>query len=309
MSNLTVIKEQEVLGRTFRVYGTFEDPLMLAKDVAGWIDYSSDKVGQMLKTVDEDEKLTSPIHYSGQVREMWFLTEDGLYEVLMQSRKPIAKAFKKEVKKILKALRKGTLSVPSYQIEDDVERATKWIEERKNFEKVAYAYKKTSDERNLLAKEVITHEERLGESKNLHTVTLIAGKFGLTANKLNSILVEQGIQYKQGKTYHLYANYKDTGIAEHVAVTVAEGKVMYNLKWTEKGFQFIARTLLSLGYTTQAPINSFHSRFNLLSEGYTDNSEEIKNLPSTIRDMTEVDLDTLLKADVVNLPMPKREHN
>ncbi|WP_300854391.1 BRO family protein, partial [uncultured Clostridium sp.] len=32
----------------------------------------------------------------------WFLTEDGLYEVLMQSRKPIAKAFKKEVKKILK---------------------------------------------------------------------------------------------------------------------------------------------------------------------------------------------------------------
>lgn len=48
----------------------------------------------MLRTVDEDEKLTSPIHYSGQVREMWFLTEDGLYEVLMQSRKSIAKQFK-----------------------------------------------------------------------------------------------------------------------------------------------------------------------------------------------------------------------
>lgn len=306
MSNLTLIKEQEVLGREFKMYGTFEEPLFLAKDVAEWIDYNKDKVGQMLRTVDEDEKLTSPIHYSGQVREMWFLTEDGLYEVLMQSRKPIAKAFKKEVKKILKALRKGTLSVPSYQIEDDVERATKWIEERKNFEKVAYAYKKTSDERNLLAKEVITHEERLGESKNLHTVTLIAGKFGLTANKLNSILVDQGIQYKRGKTYHLYANYKDTGIAEHVAVTVAEGKVMYNLKWTEKGFQFIARTLLSLGYTTQAPINSFQTRFNLLTEGYTDNSDEIKNLSDTIRDMTEVDLDSILRADVVDLPMPKK---
>ena len=39
---------------------------------------------------------------SGQSREMTFLTEDGLYEVLMQSRKPIAKAFKKEVKQILK---------------------------------------------------------------------------------------------------------------------------------------------------------------------------------------------------------------
>lgn len=45
----------------------------------------------MLNKIDEDEKVISPLHYSGQVREMWFLTEDGLYEVLMQSRKPIAK--------------------------------------------------------------------------------------------------------------------------------------------------------------------------------------------------------------------------
>ncbi len=58
----------------------------------------------MLNNVDEDEKLTYVIHNSGQNREMWFLTEDGLYEVLMQSRKPIAKAFKKEVKKILRSV-------------------------------------------------------------------------------------------------------------------------------------------------------------------------------------------------------------
>ena len=42
----------------------------------------------------------------GGVQEMWFLTEDGVYEVLMQSRKPMAKAFKKEVKKVLKEIRK-----------------------------------------------------------------------------------------------------------------------------------------------------------------------------------------------------------
>ena len=36
---------------------------------------------------------------------MWFLTEDGLYEVLMQSRKPIARRFKRAVKDILKDLR------------------------------------------------------------------------------------------------------------------------------------------------------------------------------------------------------------
>ncbi|MEC3570993.1 Bro-N domain-containing protein [Bacillus thuringiensis] len=50
-------------------------------------------ISLMLNNVDEDEKLTYTIHNSGQNREMWFLNEDGLYEVLMQSRKPIAKQF------------------------------------------------------------------------------------------------------------------------------------------------------------------------------------------------------------------------
>lgn len=71
--------------------------------MAEWIDYSkrsdgSYQVGQMLKSVDEDEKISTVNNFNG--KEMWFLTEDGLYKVLMQSRKPIAKAFKKEVKKI-----------------------------------------------------------------------------------------------------------------------------------------------------------------------------------------------------------------
>jgi anti-repressor protein len=106
MNQLQVIEQREVLGKEFRIYGDTDNPLFLAKDVAEWIEYSVDKVGQMIDSIDEDEKLTSPIYYRGQVRNMWFLTEDGLYEVLMQSRKPIAKEFKKKVKEILKTLRK-----------------------------------------------------------------------------------------------------------------------------------------------------------------------------------------------------------
>ena len=73
----------------------------------------------MLKTVDEDEKVTSPIHYSGQVRNMYFLTEDGLYEILMQSRKPIARVFKKEVKVILKAIRRDGGYIATNEDDDD----------------------------------------------------------------------------------------------------------------------------------------------------------------------------------------------
>ena len=103
MSNMVVIKETEVLGRMFKVYGTVEEPLFLAKDVAEVIEHSNPRM--MLKSVDEDEKVVNNVYTLGGTQETWFLTEDGLYEVLMQSRKPIAKAFKKEVKKILKALR------------------------------------------------------------------------------------------------------------------------------------------------------------------------------------------------------------
>lgn len=105
MNNINVIDEREVLGFDFKIYGDAENPLFLAKDVANWIEHN--KPSEMIANVDNDEKLKAIISHSGQSREMWFLTEDGLYEVLMQSRKPIAKEFKKKVKEILKELRKG----------------------------------------------------------------------------------------------------------------------------------------------------------------------------------------------------------
>lgn len=79
--------------------------MVLAKDVANWIEHN--QVTRMIELVDEDEKLKCLLSTSGQRREMWFLTEDGLYEVLMQSRKPIAKAFKKEVNKNIKRFETG----------------------------------------------------------------------------------------------------------------------------------------------------------------------------------------------------------
>ncbi|MDU6296051.1 phage antirepressor KilAC domain-containing protein [Clostridium celatum] len=103
-NELTVIDERELLGKQFRMYGSYENPLFLAKDVAEWIEHQH--ITKMLNGIDEEEKLIEQIVHAGQRREMWFLTEDGFYEVLMQSRKPIAKQFKKEVKLILKQIRK-----------------------------------------------------------------------------------------------------------------------------------------------------------------------------------------------------------
>lgn len=106
MGNLEIIDERVLLNKNFRIYGTFESPIFLAKDVAEWIEYDLSSVNKLVSLVDDSEKVRNNIPTPGGSQETWFLTEDGLYEVLMQSRKPIAKQFKKEVKNILKTIRK-----------------------------------------------------------------------------------------------------------------------------------------------------------------------------------------------------------
>lgn len=102
MEEIRVISKSTFLGREIDVYGTAYEPLFKAKDVAEWIELSN--VSDMVNRIDCEE--VTKFNLGGLQGETWFLTEDGLYEVLMQSRKPIAKQFKKGVKTILRQIRK-----------------------------------------------------------------------------------------------------------------------------------------------------------------------------------------------------------
>ena len=104
MTELKVLNEQDICGKNFKIYGTVDEPLFLAKDIAELIEHSD--VSTMLKMVDENEKLTQTLFVSGQNRKVWMVTEDGMYEILMKSDKPIAKELKSQIKVILKTIRK-----------------------------------------------------------------------------------------------------------------------------------------------------------------------------------------------------------
>ena len=101
MQELQLVATGNLFGKELRIYSSIEHPLFLAKDVADWIGYEVSNVSKMVKNVNEDEKLIARTNNTSAT----FLTEDGLYEVLMQSRKPIAKQFKAQVKAILKEIR------------------------------------------------------------------------------------------------------------------------------------------------------------------------------------------------------------
>jgi Prophage antirepressor len=105
-NELKVIDERTVLGKNFRIFGTFDDPLFLAKDVAEWIEHSNTSKMISDAGLTETDVITQRVGTLTNSYSALFLTEDGLYEVLMQSRKPLAKEFKKQVKEILKTIRK-----------------------------------------------------------------------------------------------------------------------------------------------------------------------------------------------------------
>ena len=195
---IKVIDEREVLGKHFRVYGDIENPLFLAKDVAEWIEHSD--VSKMIRSVDEEEKLIGTLFLSGQKREVWFLEEDGLYEVLMQSRKPIAKQFKKEVKKILKQIRlTGGAVIEDREEEfinnyftsfsDDVKKAMV-LDLRNQMKK----YKVELEEKTKIIKQIEISEN----SMLVRDVAKIASKNGIKIGekKLYNILREWGLIFK-----------------------------------------------------------------------------------------------------------------
>ena len=238
---LQIINEQEVLGKHFAVYGTVDEPLFVAKDVAEWIEYDVSSVNKMLDKIDEDEKLVGTLFRSGQNREAWFLTENGLYEVLMQSRKPLAKEFKKKVKEILKSIRKHGL----YAIDDLLENPDMAIAALQKLKEERQLRLKAQEEvaqKNQIIQELqlkATYYDLVLQNKSLVAISVIAKDYGMSAKKLNKILHELKIQFKQGETWLLYQKYAGKGYTQSKTHTIDADYSKMHTYWTQKGRLFL----------------------------------------------------------------------
>ena len=218
MQKLKTLQTSNLLGREFTIYGTVENPLFLARDVAEMIGHSD--ISTMMRVVDEDEKYrdTNPNNVCGG-QSAWFLTEDGLYEVLMQSRKPIAKEFKKGVKTILKEIRKngGYIAISE---EDDAEMIlAKAL-------KVADATIKRKEQQLLEQKEQIDKQiktinkmkplaeycSELLQSDSTYTLTQVSKDLGFKSVYKFLDWANKNILYKQSNQWLPTAKYSDKGL-------------------------------------------------------------------------------------------------
>lgn len=256
MNEIQVLQKTTLLGKELTVYGNAENPLFLAKDVAEWIEYaktSQDKydVSRMVGTVDEDEKLVRTIFVSGQNRQVWMLTENGLYEVLMQSRKPIAKQFKKGVKAILKEIRTkgGYMAVKSDDTPEEIMAkaillANSTIERQKERISVLETEKNLVEEQNRLMAPKAAYFDNVLQSEGLITTNIIANELGMSAKKLYKILKDLGVLYNQNGVYMLYAKYRGLGYDKYrthtyTSDTTGMQVAKQYLCWAQLGRKFI----------------------------------------------------------------------
>ena len=258
-----VLNQTELLGPQFTVYGTAENPMFLAREIAECIDYDKTSLNKLVASVDDDEKGRNIIPTPGGNQQVWFLTEGGLYEVLMQSRKPIAKQFKKGVKQILHEVRTtgGYISTKQEDTPEEIMARALTIaqatlakrEERLKQLEAENAQKQIIIERKdeeisikddtikVLAPKGKCYDEIMS-SEGLVTTNMIAAFLGVSAIKLNKLLCEWGVQYRQSSVYFLTAKYRSKGFTKHVPYPYMDNGVQKSrehMYWTESGRKFV----------------------------------------------------------------------
>lgn len=130
-TNMNVVGSITFDNRLLNVYRSLDDPLFRATDIASMIDYSDGNSWKMLQMCEEDEKLNLPMVVAGQTRQVAFVTETGLYNILSQSRKLIARKWRRVVHNELVRMRKekNMTIVDQFDEWDDLLDTVYWDEE------------------------------------------------------------------------------------------------------------------------------------------------------------------------------------
>lgn len=239
-----------------RTAGTSEEPLFCLSDVCSVLGLRQGDVKQRL---DDGVVSTQPIIDAlGREQQANFVNEDGLYDVILDSRKPQAKAFRKWVtSEVLPAIRKtgGYLATKQDDTPEEIMARALTIaqatlakrEERlKQLEAQAERQQATieiqTEEIKKSAPKVSYYDNHL-QSVNTQTSTQAAKQIGMDAEKLHKKLKEIGIIYRQSGQWILHAPYSTWGMHSTRTQTYTRsdgstGTSVYTV-WTTKGVRFI----------------------------------------------------------------------
>ena len=235
-----------------------DEPWFVGKDVAEVLGYRLARKA-LYDHVEDDDKKGVPIQNPlGGKQEMTIINESGLYSLILSSKLPQAKEFKRWVtSEVLPSIRRNG----AYLTDDALAR---FAEDPDYGIKLLNTLKRERTERLALMKENVTLSMENNRMKPMAdycakilactdtvTVTQIAQDYGMTAQDFNEMLADMKIQYRCGRQWILYSGYKQQGFVQSATTTYTryDGTkgVRVSSRWTQLGRIFLYERLKGEG--------------------------------------------------------------
>ena len=189
---------------------------------------------------------------------MTVINESGLYSLILSSRLPTAKVFKRWVtSEVLPSIRKtGSYATPEAIYKTLIEPKNLIIvletlaeEQAKN--------KRLTAENAVLSVKAKYYDTILASNESL-PITQIAKDYGLSAVTLNKLLSDMEIQFKRCGTWILYQDYADKGYTQTKTFLINETKSKSYTCWTQKGRLFLYNLLKAHGILPMCEREELH---------------------------------------------------
>lgn len=211
-----------------------DEPMFCLIDVCRALEMSNPTM--VAQRLDEDERTKLDLGRAGETN---FITESGLYAVIVRSDKPNAKKFRKWVtSEVLPSIRKHGAYATKDTIDKIISNPDYGIMLLQNL-KEEREKREEAERRNAI----------LSHVNKTYTMTEIAKELGLrSANELNKWLSDMHIQYKVNGTWVMYSDYSDKGYEDIRQEVLDSGRVVYHRKITQIGREFIINLFQSRKY-------------------------------------------------------------
>ena len=228
-------------GQEVRTVTIDNDPYFSNADVCKILDINNPS--QALKRLKQDGVITNEvIDGLGRKQDMKFVSESNLYKLIFQSKKKEAEAFTDWVtSEVLPAIRKHGL----YAIDDllnNPDMAIAALQKLKEERRLRLQAQEEIAQKNQIIQELqpkASYYDLALQNKSLVAISVIAKDYGMSAKKMNKILHELKIQFKQGNTWLLYQKYAGKGYTQSKTHTIDADYSKMHTYWTQKGRLFL----------------------------------------------------------------------
>lgn len=247
MNELQVFKSEEF--GTVRTIERNGEPWFVGKDVAAALGYK-DPTKAARERVDEEDRGVAKIDTPSGEQEMTVINESGLYSLVLSSKLPSAKKFKRWVtSEVLPSIRKtGAYAVPK-----DYPSALRALADAEEQKMKLLAENQRQAQAIADFEPIRQYVDTILESQSALATSQVAADYNLSAKALNKILFEAGIQHSVNGQWILYKRYMGRRLTKSKTIPIVRSDGSHDARmltqWTQKGRLLIHEILTARGIT------------------------------------------------------------